>query len=453
MPPAAKLALGAGEGVINLNINLPNQLANPVFNLYLGVNPLLVGLALTIPRLWDGLTDAVMGHISDNTSGKRGRRRPYLLVGGLSTAVFAIVLWMFPSGRSEAFYFSYLLVSSILLYTAMTVYAVPYGAMVMEATSDYHERTRLMTVRFFFTYLTLLAVQWLFAITQLDLFPTPVAGARAAGVIVAVLTLACALMPFLFSRERPPAPLPTGTAKLPFFSSMRETLSNRAFLVVVGVYTLGFLGTTMTANLGLYTNIYYVHGGDARTASVVQGWAGTTGILAAMTMMPLLSRFGTRVDKRRALSLCLGLALCGAAGSWFLYHPAHPYLQLAVKGMISPGLCALLIFSSSMLADICDQDRLRTGLRREGTYWAVFNWIQKTALSLSFSVTGFILLRTGFDAALPEQGESTVFWIRAANTSIMTLSLGAALLLLTRYPLTEARVREIRRECAARGMG
>ncbi len=449
LPAGEKGALGIGEGVINLNVNLPNVLSNPVFNLYLGVNPFLTGIALTIPRLWDGFIDPVMGHISDNVRWKYGRRRPFLLAGGILTAVFGFAMWLFPVGRSETFYFVYLLGSSILMYTSMTIFAVPYGAMVMEATSNYHERTRLMIVRFFFTYVTLLVVQWLFAITQLKAFANPVAGARAAGGIVAGLTLLCALIPFFFARERRAAPPASTRPKLLFFASLKATLRNRFFLVVVGVYTLGFLGATMTANLGLYTNIYYVHHGDARTASIVQGWAGTTGILAAMTLMPLLHVFGTRVDKRRALFACLCLSLVGAAGSWFLYDPALPYLQLVAKGLISPGLCALLIFSSSMLADVCDEDQLRTGHRREGMYWAVFSWIQKTALSLSFTVAGFILLKTGFNSSLPVQSESTVFWIRLSYTAIMTLTFGGALLLLCSYRLTEERMREIRHALSA----
>ena len=192
VPLGTKVAAGAGEAVINVGINLPKNFAFPIYNLILGVNPTLLGIALFIPRIWDAVLDPLMGSISDNTRSRWGRRKPYMLAGGLLTALAVGLLCFFPRGMHERlgegvmfgfshgdlFYAGYLMVMSMLFYTVMTVFAVPYGALTMELTSDYADRTRVMSFRTFFTYGSGLLIGWLYAIASADwaILKDPVTG-------------------------------------------------------------------------------------------------------------------------------------------------------------------------------------------------------------------------------------------------------------------------------------
>jgi len=110
-----------------------------------GMDPLLAGFIVGIPRLFDAITDPVMGYISDNTSSQWGRRRPYILLGAIFTGIVFAVLWQVNEGNTEMFNFWYLLGFSILLIFGNTIFSTPLIALGYEMTSDYNERTRLMS--------------------------------------------------------------------------------------------------------------------------------------------------------------------------------------------------------------------------------------------------------------------------------------------------------------------
>ena len=142
-----RVAYGASAFAENLGYNSIVQLANPIFNLVLGVSPFLIGVALAAPRLWDVFIDPLVGSLSDNSRSRWGRRRPFIACGSVLTAVCAAAIWFFPAGRSPDFYFGWLLVGSFFMANAYSLFVVPYGALGLELTEGYHERTRLMAVK------------------------------------------------------------------------------------------------------------------------------------------------------------------------------------------------------------------------------------------------------------------------------------------------------------------
>lgn len=157
-----KLAYGGASYADNLMQNSIGQMANPVFNISLGMNPVLLSLALALPRLWDALTDPYVGSLSDNARTRWGRRRPFIFVGAIMAGILFMLIWRVPVGWSDWGYFSWLLGFSLLFFTAYTIFAMPYIAMGFELSSDYHERTRVMAVRTFFGSVAGISIQWMF---------------------------------------------------------------------------------------------------------------------------------------------------------------------------------------------------------------------------------------------------------------------------------------------------
>ena len=157
-------AYGAG-GIIPIALfNIAGILVGLMGNISLGLSAFWLGFILIIPRLWDALSDPIIGHWSDNTRTRWGRRRPYLLIGGLLVAVTFVVMWWIPKGdmvRSwfptesgyQAFQLVYILVTLLLFFTSVNIFEIPHGALGMEMTTDYHERTRLFSAKCFVVYL------------------------------------------------------------------------------------------------------------------------------------------------------------------------------------------------------------------------------------------------------------------------------------------------------------
>lgn len=506
VPLGVKVAAGSGEAAINLGINLPKQFAFPIFNLVLGVSPTLLGIALFVPRLWDALIDPLMGSISDNTRSRWGRRRPYMLVGGVLSALCILLLCVFPRGmaettwgpevwslnvlgwdlgatKSDFFYAGYLMVMSMVFYTALTIFAVPYGALTMELTSDYEERTRVMSFRTLFTYISGLLLGWLYAIAEWDIFkdadgnPDAIKGSYAVGLTLMVVILVAVLVPTLFVRERrnPGAVTAAKPAepKIGLLAGLRETLGSGTFLLIIAAYTIGFLGVIMVIGIGQYVNFYHVYGGDKDTGSIVQGWAHTCAVVAGIFATFTINRLATRVEKKTLLIGALSVSFVGGLLSWVMYSPdlptgnllgwvpdAAPLLggqnwpihPLAISyALIFPGLAGLLIMSNSMIADVCDIDELQTGQRREGMYWAVFNWIQKTAISVALLFGGVILDVVGFDSTPNAvQSPEAIFKMRMAYLLVVCGGVGIAIAIVACIPLNKKRIMGVRAELARR---
>lgn len=138
-----KLAFGAGNMNNLLMNNILNVLLNPIYNIALGVSPALVGYATAIPRLWDAVTDPVVGSLSDNFRSRWGRRKPFMVLGALISALSLIAIWLVPPVWGEYSKFLYLIAVSLVFYTGNTLFLVPYTGLGLALSDDYRERTNL----------------------------------------------------------------------------------------------------------------------------------------------------------------------------------------------------------------------------------------------------------------------------------------------------------------------
>ena len=120
IPVTQKAAYAIGMLVNNLQAAaLPAMMV--ILNLGLGMNPALVGIIGAIPRLFDALIDPVVGHISDNTRSRFGRRRPYLFLGAIFSGIIFALMWQLYTGHSQSFYFWFFLIASIVFFLAYAV--------------------------------------------------------------------------------------------------------------------------------------------------------------------------------------------------------------------------------------------------------------------------------------------------------------------------------------------
>ena len=125
-------------------------------------------------------------------------------------------------------------------------------------------------------------------------------------------------------------------------------------------------------------------------------------------------------------------------------------LTLVTAVMLAPGQVAFSIVLRAMVGDICDEDELRTGLRREGMYGSMFRWIEKAMGSLAIMITGGVLLAAGFHSGEAQQASGTILYLRLAYVLIPVVAVGLALVGVRYFPITPARAAEVRRELEAR---
>lgn len=445
-----KLAYGSGNAANNFAVNAPKALVPPVFQMTLGLNPALVGIALAVPRLWDAFTDPLMGMISDNTRSRWGRRRPWVFAGAILAGLSFAGFWWVPAGLSGWMLFAFLLGMLLLLYTCTTVYAVPWYSMLPEMSPDYHERTRVAAFSSFMNKLSGIAVQWTFAFTQLTIFSSTLVGARALGLVGGVAIICIGIIPAIFCRERF-YKVAQDQLKISILKALREALSNREFIKVASIQLFMLLGLMMTNSLGMYVVVYYAFDGDMASGSVLTGWVGTANHLMGAAALPVMAWLSTKIGKRGALGVSLGMALIGMLSYWFLLTPEHPYVFLLSTIFYGPGLTSPFMLIPSMLADVIDKDELDSGLRREALYSSVFHWINKVGVSLAFFMSGMVIAWSGFDEKLGgAQDEATFTSMRLMLALIPAASLSAGFFFLKRYRIDEDMAYEIREKLEAR---
>ena len=223
-------AFGLSTMLVALTVYLPIFYTD---TLLLGTH--LLSLVFLVGRFWDAVTDPIMGHISDKTRSRWGRRRPYFLLSALPLAVTFFLIWSPAASLSPTGLFLHLLILYLILYTFWTIFAIPYISLGAEMSMNYHERTRLFGARQIFGLAGAVVGTILFDFIRFadDIRKgySLIAGA------VGLFTMLLILIIFRGVRENPDSQT---REPLRFFEGLKVTFKNRAFL---------FFGTLSYATL------------------------------------------------------------------------------------------------------------------------------------------------------------------------------------------------------------
>jgi len=444
-----KIGFGLGAMVTVIGINAVIGLSQLYLNVGLKINPVLVGVAMMIPRLWDAITDPVVGHLSDNTRCRWGRRIPYIFFGAIIVGVTYAMLFTIPRGWGSNAMLAYFIVMSILFFTGITIYSIPQQSLGLEMTNDYHERTRIFSYASFFTVLGGFALPWFYWLANRSCFSDEVEGLRWVGLCVGMILMTCGLACALICKEGKQQQAMHQT-KTGFRKSFGATIRNRSFLLLISITVMVAFGFAMISGFGSYVVIYHLYGGDKEAASTLIGIFGTLWSGAGLLGIYPMNWISSRVGKRKTVMLFLVIMSLGSLIKIWCYNPTYPYLFLISAVPLSVGWLVLTALGASMMADICDQEELESGIRREGIYQAAYGWWLKLGLAIGPFVAGVILQSTGFDANLDVQSDRSMFIIRSWDIFLPAFVCLAAIFFVKKYPLTEDRAYEIKALLAER---
>ncbi|GAA0283318.1 MFS transporter [Cryptosporangium japonicum] len=429
-----RIGYAAGSLVPGAFGTVPGLLLLPYLTDTLAVAAGLAGLLVLLPKAWDVLLNPVAGRISDRTTSRWGPRRPYLLVGGLGTAVTFAALFAGPlDGAAGAVYVT---IAFLATATAFAFFQVPFVAMPAEITAGsadpYRERTRLMTWRIAVLALAILA-SGAAAPAIRDAAGGGLAGYRVAGVAIAVLIAAGALASFWGTRR---APVGTVHESEP---SLRRQLAvargNRPFALLLACFVVQAVGIG-----AMLAGTDYVAAGPL-------GDAGATSLLfvcfvgPALVVMPLWERVGARIGKRAgylAGSVLFGVgALLVALGLLVGLVPV-----LLATALVGVGYAGQQVFGLAMLPDTIAADEAVTGRRQAGVFTGLWTGGETLGLALGPGLFGLVLqlggYRSGVDAAA--QPDSARVAIALGFSVLPAVIVLGALPLLRRYDLTPARL-------------
>ena len=444
VPLVNKIGYAFGAISDNLIMNTLTALVMPVYNLALYIDPVLLGWAIAIPRFFDAITDPVMGNISDNTRSRWGRRKPYVLVGVVLCALLLPFIWTSPF-KSDWGVFWYLAVLGTIYFIAYTIFVIPWQALGYEMTTDYEERTRLLAWPNYIGLTMSFLLPWLPRLVECETFGGTVNGAIWISAAVGIIILVCGIMPAIFGREIAEA---ENQEQIGFLKAIKESVSNSAFLIVAGSNIIVLTGLATFTGVGLYVNIFAIYGGDRAAGMALAGIGGTVYAIVSYFSVMIAVWLGTRHGKKIAAQVLLFTTMIGCGSLWFTLRPEMPYLQLVSVVIIGLGLQGSWLTFFTMVGDVCEEDELKTGLRREGMFSSIGGFSRKMAVAVAAVMTGSLLKWIGFDAEVAVEAGvpgNVLSQLKVSFVIGQTVVVGLGLLLISFYPITRARALETQR--------
>lgn len=428
-----RLGYGVGDLGGNLFFTVVSFHLLIFFTDTVGLSPALTGLAFTAARLWDAVTDPLMGALSDRTRTRWGRRRPYLLAGAPLLLAGIAVLFVDPGLSAPGSLFVWALAVYGVVNTAYTVAFIPYNALTPDLAPASDQRTSLNGYRMTFAVAGTLLGAAGFPALVAALGPGAPGYARA-GLITGAIVCAGLLVTFLTVRE---PPLPAAAARRPAagLRPVLQALGNRAFLLVLIPWTLHMVGISLVSPMVVFY-FKYVHG-DEGLSQIALGVL----LAAVMASIAVWVRIGRRLEKRTCYNLgMVWFCVCLLAAAAFGQHGVT--FTLIVMGLAGFGLATHYVFPWSMLPDAIDAGAAGAGApdagrRDEGVYYGLWTLLQKAGQALAPLLIGLTLTAGGYvaDAA---QTPAALTGIRLLVGPFPAVFFAAAVAVLTAYPITRA---------------
>jgi len=446
-----KLSAGTklGYGVADLGNNLFAQALGFVLLIYLtdtvGLSAALAGIALMVGRIWDAFYDPVIGYISDRTTTRMGRRRPFMLGGAIPWFIAMIVMFTNPSliigsGISQAALFAYALIIYMVLCTAYSTVNVPYYSWAPELTSDYHERTSLNGYRSGFAFFgNLIALGA--ALPIVALCKDKSAGFVLMGLIFGGVMLVTTLTTVFATKE--PASLKPAKS-LDIWKTYLAVFKNRPYVFILLSYIINFTGITIISGIAIYY-FKYILGAENMVT-----YAMLLLLVTSVVFIPI----SVVISKKTGKKLVYGAASIITAASvmvlFFFGHTLGLNFALVMMFFLGIGLGFTYVPPFAMVADAIEYDYLRTGERREGAFFGIWTWGLKLGQALAVFLMGVILEAMGYVANAMPQSASAQLGIRLFLGPISAAIFILSAVVLYFYPITEKRYKEILAEIAER---
>lgn len=460
VPLGPKIAFGVG---MLANQMFPAALAIFMVVLVqdLGFPPLLWGIIFFAPRVFDAITDPIMGFISDNTKSRWGRRRQFVFAGGLIMGISFIFMWQLYPENGLNYNFIYFMIWSIIFYLGLTIFSVPYVAMGYEMSTDFHERTEIMAIAQFIGQWAWVIAPWFWVILyKPEWFASADAGSREMSIWVAIACTIFALVPAVFIKSKStldddsldPINRSNITKSLKeILISFKEAFSIIQFRKLCIATFLIFNSFNTIAAFSFFIIVYYLFNGDAAAAGVWPTLHGSLGALVTtFLVIPVIAKISRYLGKKRTFLLSQGISIIGYGLFWFLFIPGKPYMFLIALPFFSFGIGGLFTLMMSMTADVCDVDELNTGKRREGIFGAIYWWMVKFGFAIAGLLSGLFMALVNFTPGAAEQPEGAITGLRLFYTFFPVVGTLIAMYVMYDYDITEEKANEVRTALAQR---
>lgn len=439
LPVSTYVGYGAGQIGGQILRDTPALILPIYMTTVIGLEAALAGLVIIIAKFWVVLADPVAGVISDKTKTRWGRRRPFILAGGLISAICFVFLFFVPDMQEQIMLFLYMTIVYVLLNTGFSMFSVPYLTMASEISDKPNERTIILSFRNAFLAVGLiiggaLSPKIIAYVTQ-ELGGTPREGYEWMALVLGALIAMSTLWVFLGTAR---APANTAiTASVPLLEQLRIAWRNKPFVTLIAANIVQYISAGIGYAGGFFFLAYAV-GLGFEVYNIVPIWIIIIAV-ASIAAMPALVWTSARFGKMTVYKVCL-LMFSVTTPLYFLASADTLWVVWLVAVLIGIFNGGFILMSFSVLTDTINYDRITTGISREGALSSVYSAVDKVGNAVGAAIFLAFLSYIGFkesdDGSFPAQTDEVLrsilfFYILAPAT----LHAGSVLI-LNRYKLT-----------------
>jgi len=438
---AAKIIYGAGD----LGFSLTSTIVGAYFLFFLTdvvqIKPAVAGIAILIGKTWDYINDPLIGHLSDRTRSRWGRRRPFLLFGAIPFALAFIMMWYMPPFTSAVALIVYYAAAYVVFDAAATFVYMPYFALTPELTEDYDERTSLTSYRMFFSIFGGLLAFTVPLMIVGTFTPENAARVLTMAIVFGVISALPLWLVFFNTKERQSFTTQERPKMIP---ALKAAFKNRPFVFGAIIYLLTWICMDIMQAMMLFF-IKYVLKLESQS-EIIMALIFVTAIFS----LPLWEYVSRKLGKRYAYAI--GVAF------WAVVQLA----LISVGSSVSFGVIVVLcIFAGigvgaahvlpwSILPDAIEWDEYNTGERHEGVFYSLITLMQKIASSVAIPLTAVMLDVTNYVPNAAQQPASAVMGIRMLVGPIPAVLLAIAIVFALKYPLDKEQYAKIVKELEKR---
>ena len=412
----------------------------------LGLPPLLAGIIPFIGKVWDAITDPIMGNICERTKSKYGPKRFYIMVGSIASAVTFVLMWINIHSSSTWANFWFYTVMYCLFNTGFTVLSVPYNGLLPDMMDDYAVRAKFSNMRMVFSTL---------GAAICGLVPGMIVKNTAdpsqymkCMLLFGVLFFVCSITVFFGTWEKQKEPVKM--TLLESFTQAASVFRSRSFLVFLGLYLFGQGGMDFISGMAVY---YVQHALGAYPSYYMP-------ILAVLMVAQLVGMliFGpvmSKTSKKMAILIAAPVRLVGVLGLLAFSHHGAPLIPiLALAALIGLGNAGSLTGIFAIMADMTDVDELITSIRRPGIVSSMATFIRKIASGFSVTIIGAMLSAVHYSETLANAGleQSAATQHGIGVCFVLAPAIMSALLLICAvlFPVTDKEFKLVQKEIARR---
>jgi len=440
LPFWTKIIYGTGD----LGFSMHNSIIAAFFPIFMmdviGMTPALVAIILFVGRSWDYVNDPIIGHLSDRTRTRWGRRRPFLLFGAIPFGLSFILLWLSPNFSQTGLVIYYSL--GYIVYEALATFVyMPYFALTPELTEDYDERTKLTSFRMLFNIIGSLTAYVFPMLVIGSMVPENTRRVLLMAVIAGAIAATPLILVFLGTKEKKEYML----EKRPkFFPSLKAAFKNRPFVFGAGIYLLTWM-TILVLETNLLIYIKYIIQREGQSTLIMASI-----FVTAIIALPIWNWAAKHWNKR--LAYIIGVAFWAVVMIVLvLVGPQTPFWVIMLLCIMAGiGVSAAQVLPWAIIPDAIEWDEWKTFERHEGMFYSLITLMGKIANSIAIPLSLMVLEFTGYQAGAAVQPDSAMMGIRLVIGPIPAVLLTGGIIFAIFYPLSREQHHQIVEELRER---